>query len=302
MNLYLSSITIFLVIFLGIACYKKEIFTKAHIEGFELLLFKIVMPSYLFVVVYKHDLSSLVNLQYIAAYLITFIILAIIITLLFIKRLPMMSIYIRILASGYVNAAIYTLPVITILFKDPTAAIIGNIVQVIIIQPFFITCLNMIKHKEKSLGKKIFSIVTIPLIIMPIIGLFLNYMQIKLPSSIIDAVIQIGEGASGIALFVFGLTLGATKITKKCLQFDLLSVVFAKNILHPVIAICVTYFIKLESYWFNSLIIAASAPTALMVYLISKRFSVEEEMVKKTIALSSIISIISLIFITIIIG
>jgi hypothetical protein len=39
----------------------------------------------------------------------------------------------RILAASYVNAAIYTLPVITILLKDSTAAIIGNIIQVIII-------------------------------------------------------------------------------------------------------------------------------------------------------------------------
>jgi len=141
-----------------------------------------------------------------------------------------------------VNAAIYTLPVITILLKDPTAAIIGNIIQVIIIQPIFIILLNTLKHKEKSLIKKIVSVITAPLIIMPIIGILLNYLLVTLPTPIVDAISQIGSGASGLALFAFGLTLGATKITVQCLKFDLLSVVLIKSLVHPLVAICIAYF------------------------------------------------------------
>ncbi|MDC0348931.1 hypothetical protein OAN21_00790, partial [Alphaproteobacteria bacterium] len=61
-------------------------------------------------------------------------------------------------------------------------------------------------------------------------------------------------------------------------------------------------FMGLEGYWLNSLVIAASAPTAFLVYLISKQFSTEEELVKKTIALSSVVAMISLIVITTVIG
>jgi predicted permease len=183
------------------------------------------------------------------------------------------------------------------LLKDPTAAILGNIIQVVVIQPIFISFLNAMRHKDKSIGKKLIGIMTTPLIILPLMGILLNYLQIHLPSPMVSAVAQMGSGASGIALFAFGLTLGTTKITKECLKFDLLGVVFAKNFLHPLIALCVAYVIKLEGYWFNSLVIAASAPTAFVVYLISKQFSVEEETVKKVIALSSVISMISLILI-----
>ena len=59
---------------------------------------------------------------------------------------------------------------------------------------------------------------------------------------------------------------------------------------------------KLENYWFNSLVIAASAPTAFVVYLISKQFSTEEELVKKVVALSSVVATISLVLITMVIG
>ena len=302
MTLFSPLITIFFVILVGVFCYKKEIFNKTQIDGFELLLFKIIMPSYLFAASYKNDLSTLLNTEYIAAYLLTFGILALIVTALFIKNLSPIAVCMRILAASYVNAAIYTLPVITILLKDPTAAIIGNIIQVIIIQPIFIILLNTIKHKEKSLIKKIVSVITTPLIIMPIIAILLNYLKVALPIPVVDAISQIGSGASGLALFAFGLTLGATKITAQCLKFDLLSVVLIKSLVHPLVAIFIAYLMKLESYWFNSLVIAASAPTAFVVYLISKQFSTEEELVKKVVALSSVVATISIVLITMIIG
>lgn len=302
MTLFSPLITIFFVILVGVFCYKKEIFNKTQIEGFELLLSKIIMPSYLFISSYKNDLSSLLNTNYIIAYLLTFGVLALIVTALFIKNLSPIAVCIRILAASYVNAAIYTLPVITILLKDGTAAIIGKVIQVIIIQPIFIILLSTIQHKEKSLIKKIFIVVKTPLIVMPMIGILLNYLKVELPSFMLDSISQIASGATCLALFAFGLTLGATKITANCLKFDLLSIVVIKSIIHPLIAICVAYFMKLESYWFNSLVIAASAPTAFVVYFLSKDFSIEEELMKKVIALSSVLAMISLVVITMIIG
>jgi malonate transporter len=302
MLLFSPLITILIVILLGMFCYKKEIFNKMQIDGFEILLFKVTMPCFLFAATYKNDLSTLLKMEYIAAYLLTFGVLALIVTVLFIKNLSTVAICMRILAASYVNAAIYTLPVINILLKDPTAAIIGNIIQVIIIQPIFIILLNTIKHKEKSLIKKIVSVITTPLIIMPIIGMLLNHLKVALPIPIVNAISQVGSGASGLALFAFGLTLGATKITAQSLKFDLLSLVLIKSLIHPLVAICIAYFMNLETYWFNSLVIAASAPTAFVVYLISKQFSTEEELVKKVVALSSVIATISLLLITMIIG
>jgi predicted permease len=302
MTLFSPLITIFIVILLGVVCYKKEIFNKTQIDGFEVLLLKIIMPSYLFSTSYKSDLSVLLKTDYIVAYLITFGILAIVVTVIFIKSISAIAVCTRILAASYVNAAIYTLPVITILLKDPTAAIIGNILQVIIIQPIFIILLNTLKHKENSLIKRIVSVVTTPILIMPILGIVFNYLHVTLPTFLVDALSQIGSCVSGLALFTFGLTLGATKITAQCLQFDLLSIVFAKNLVHPFIAVCVAYLMKLESYWFNSLVISASSPTAFVVYLISKRFSTEEALVKKVVALSALIATVSLIFITVIIS
>ena len=116
------------------------------------------------------------------------------------------------------------------------------------------------------------------------------------------AISQMGSGASGLALFAFGLHLGATKITAQCLKFDLLSVVLIKSLVHPLVAIFIAYPMESESHWFNSLVIAASAPTAFVVYLMYKQFSTEEELVKKVVTLISLIATISLVWITMVIG
>jgi len=46
------------VIVSGLFCYKKEIFNKTQIDGFELLLLKIILPSYLSTAAYKSNLSA----------------------------------------------------------------------------------------------------------------------------------------------------------------------------------------------------------------------------------------------------
>ncbi len=61
MTLFFPLITIFFVILVCIVCYKKELFNKTQIDGFELLLFKIIMPSYLFAAAYKNDLYAMVR-------------------------------------------------------------------------------------------------------------------------------------------------------------------------------------------------------------------------------------------------
>jgi malonate transporter len=294
-----SLLVIFAIIGLGVFCQRTKILNEAQIEGFEIFLFKIIIPSYLFSVTLQHDLAMLLHPEYIMAYLLTFGLVALGVCFLFYKKRTGSILCINILASGYVNAAIYALPIITFLLHNPTAGVLGNLLQVIIIQPIFIMILNFIHHKEKSIAKKLLSIVCTPLIVLPIIGLLCNYYQVHLPYAITQTFKSLGDGASSIALFSFGLTVGGLKLSKKHIDKNLLIIVFTKNILHPIIAFCVgKYFFHLESYWLYSLVIAASSPTAFVIYLIAKQFSIEPMVIKRVVMLSAICSLISLMAIT----
>lgn len=295
MSIIHSFFLILAIIATGFIIGKNKVLSQSQAEGLEVFLFKVAMPCYLFTSTLHYNLAILLNVDYIISYLMFFLVIASLMTFFFCRKDTRAALCIKILASGYVNAAIYTLPIITFLLNDATAGILGNILQIIVIQSIFIIFLSFTNHKEESLARKLLTIFTTPLIMMPIIGLLCNYLQFK-PYAVITTMMQsLGSGASSIALFTFGLTLSDIKIKKKDFDKSLLLIVFIKNIAHPLIAFFIgNYIFNLDTYWLCSLVIAASAPTAFVVYLIAKQFSTEVDLVKRVVAVSSIISLISL--------
>lgn len=303
MTLLQSLLVILSIIAFGVFCQKKRILNENQIEGFEIFLFKIAIPCYLFASTINNDLEVLLDVDYILSYIAAFLSMAIIMTIVFYKKQTTREICIHILSSSYINAAIYVLPVITFLLRDPTAGILGNLVQVVCLQPIMVIILSYISHKDKSIRKTFKTILTTPLIMFPIVGLICNYFDL-IPPIVFTGVIQsLGDGASSIALFSFGLTLASVSLNKQYLNKKLGFILFGKNILHPLIAFVLgKYVFELESYWLYSLVIATSAPTAFVIYLISKNFGVEPEAVKRVVAMSSMMSLVSLVLIASFLG
>lgn len=303
MTLLQSLLVILSIIGFGVFCQKKKILNENQIEGFEVFLFKIAIPCYLFASTVNNDLTVLLDVDYILSYASAFLGMAIIMTLAFYKKQSTKEICIHILSSSYVNAAIYVLPVITFLLRDPTAGILGNLVQVVCLQPIMVTILSYVSHKDKSITRTVKTILTTPLIMFPVVGLTCNYFDL-IPPIVVTGVIQsLGDGASSIALFSFGLTLASVGLNKQFLTKKLVFIIIGKNILHPLIAFLVgKYIFQLESYWLYSLVIATSAPTAFVIYLISKNFGVEPEAVKRVVAISSMMSLVSLVLIVSFLG
>ena len=297
MNLIQSLCTRFFVIALGILCRKKKMLDHHQIEGFEIILFKVLTPCYLFNSIIEHDLKTLLHLPFTFSYLLSFTIIAIITTAAFYND-NLSSKYIKILASGYVNSAIYALPIITFLLKDPLAAILSNLIQVIIIQSFFTMLIGFTIDKNESTVARLKTLISTPLIIMPMLGLTCNYLQLPLNSLIIQVTKILSTGTPSIALFTFGLTLGGISLIRSDFNKQLIMILIIKNIIHPFIAYIIgNYIFHLPLYWLSSLVIISSAPTAYIVYLIAKHFMIEQELTRRVVAFSSVVSLISLVFV-----
>jgi hypothetical protein len=237
-------------------------------------------------------------MEYITSYILTFLIVSIV-TLLCFKNIDSLAkISIRILATGYINAAIYTLPIISFVLGNPRTAIIGNLVQVILIQSVFIVILGLLKHKENRIMYRVLRSILNPLIIAPVLGFSMNYFELLLPQFLEIAISKIGTGTSALALFTLGLNISNVTFSKDILNKTVITIVAIKNILHPVVAFILgSYILKLDQYRLFSLVIAASAPTAFVVYIIAKEFDTESDIIQKVVVLTSIVSLFSLIFI-----
>lgn len=291
-----SSLVIFAIVGLGIVCARLKVLNAVQTEGLETFLLKIAMPCYLFIVTLNHDFKTLLNTPFIFSYLLSFFVIAIIVAACDYKKETSSIIYLKILASGYVNSAKYVLPMITFLLIDPLAGVIINLLQILLIQTSFTIILGFINHRNKSIVVRLAAIFTMPIVAMPIMGSFLNYEQINLYPVFISLIQNLANGATAISLFVFGLSLGSVKIDKSLCDKNLIMIVGLKNIAHPIIALVIgKYIFKLENYWLYSLLIASSAPTAFIVYLLAKQFSQVPDLVKRTIAVSSMFSFILLI-------
>ena len=300
MNLFNSLFTIFAIIFLGIFCAKRKIVNGTQIEGFEIFLFKLIMPCYLFTVTLNSSLRELLNVDYILSYLVTFICVGLVTAISF-RKDNASEISIKILASGYANSSIYALPIITFLLGDPIAAALAALLNVLIIQLSMVTVLNVINHNDKSIIKLLVKIVANPLFVMPIAGFLCNYLYLDLYIGILETIKTIGGASSSLALFTFGLGMAEIKITKNSLNKESIIIILIKNILHPIIAFYIGHHIfDLEEYWLWSLIIGTSAPTAFVVYIIAKEFIEDSHSIKKEVALSCIFSLFSLIVITLV--
>lgn len=295
MGLFYSLSIIFTILAIGFGCGNRRMLNETQIEGFEIFLFKIALPCYLFTSMLDNDLHSLINLPFISSYLLAFAVISSIVAGYFWNKDTGAKICIKILASGYINATIYTLPVITFLLGNPDSAILGNLIQVFVIQSLCLIILTTISHKEQSILLKLFKIFTNPLVIMPILGIVLHPYQSQL-GFFTKITHDLGCGAAGMALFTFGLNLSHTQIKRENINPELMFLIGAKNLIHPIVALLIgRYLFNLDRYWLSSLVISASAPTAFVVYLIAKQFAVEVKLVKNMVAISSVFSLLSLI-------
>lgn len=293
-------IVIISIILLGVAFQRLKILKEEHIEGFGIFLLKIAMPCFLFNSTLQHNLQSLLYIEYILSFLLTFLIIICIITLLYYKHTTKIGLCIKMLAAGYPNAIIYALPIITFLLNDPTAGVIGNILQIVIIQSIFVMIMSFLRHSNDSFLRKILMIISTPLMLGPVLGIICNVVNFAPPATIVQITQHIGNGATSIALFTFGLNIGEVQLKYATFTKPLLVLVAIKNFLHPLIAWIVgKYIFNLNYYWLYALIIASSAPTAFVVSLLAKQFHIEADLMKRTVAISSIVSLFSLLLITI---
>lgn len=291
----LSPIKIFSLIALGFFCKQKGMFGHKQIEGFEIFLLKIALPCYLFTSIGRYSLSELVYPPFIMGYLLSF--LAVFVLVALHTQKPASDILIRTFSAGYINTAIYMIPIVTLIYHNPSSGVLSNLTQVLCIQPMMLILLQWC-HPGPVL-KKILKPLKTPVILLPLLAVVLQYLGLSLPLSINSTLQQLGDITSGLALFTFGLSVapesGFIKEPKGLHSKAVLELVCIKTLVHPLLSFLIgRYLCHLSGYWLVSLVIAGSAPTAFLAYLIAKDHDIKVQETKQVLALSSVIALLVL--------
>lgn len=296
-NLILSFnivLPIFLILSLGYILKKLKILDELTTKNMNSINFKVFLPLLLFYNVYKTDLSVVFNPKLlifsIISVILVFLLLFIIIPLLEKDNRKRGVIIQGIFRSNFV---IFGVPVCEALFGQNATGVASMLIAVIV--PLFnflaVICLEIYRGGNINFKKIIKGIITNPLIIASIIGLFFIYFKIKLPTPIEKTINDISKIATPLAFILLGssFTFSAFSLYIKQLSITILG----KLIIVPGIVLYIAALLGFRNIELTCLLSVFASPTAVSSYTMAEQMDGDSILAGQIVVLTSIISIIT---------
>lgn len=287
-----QQIIFFVTILIGYLYGRKDSSSDVVSSRLNKALLNLFMPSVLFINTYKSDVLFF-NIDFVIVYLFAFFVNSIITYIFFYKK-HLSEFLIMTLAASYVNSAFFTFPVIYLMLKDVSGAILLNVIQLFFINIPVLLIIGAIRNKEKaSILKIIFRSVTQPIILFPMFGVGLSFYNVLVPTLVSEGLSFFAQSASNLALLAFGLSIAKLNFLKIKFNKEIVLLIIQKSCFHPLIILLITnfIFIGLSDYWYKVLVISALSPTAVLVHIYAKQFEVMDDVVLKVVLSTSFISI-----------
>lgn len=296
-NLILSFnivLPIFLILSLGYILKKLKILDELTTKNMNSVNFKVFLPLLLFYNVYKTDLSVVFNPKLlifsIISVILVFLLLFIIIPLLEKDNRKRGVIIQGIFRSNFV---IFGVPVCEALFGQNATGVASMLIAIVV--PLFnflaVICLEIYRGGNINFKKIIKGIITNPLIIASIIGLFFIYFKIKLPTPIEKTINDISKIATPLAFILLGssFTFSAFSVYIKQLSITILG----KLIIVPGIVLYIAALLGFRNIELTCLLSVFASPTAVSSYTMAEQMDGDSILAGQIVVLTSIISIIT---------
>lgn len=296
-NLILSFnivLPIFLILSLGYILKKLKILDELTTKNMNSINFKVFLPLLLFYNVYKTDLSVVFNPKLlifsIISVILVFLLLFIIIPLLEKDNRKRGVIIQGIFRSNFV---IFGVPVCEALFGQNATGVASMLIAIVV--PLFnflaVICLEIYRGGNINFKKIIKGIITNPLIIASIIGLFFIYFKIKLPTPIEKTINDISKIATPLAFILLGssFTFSAFSLYIKQLSITILG----KLIIVPGIVLYIAALLGFRNVELTCLLSVFASPTAVSSYTMAEQMDGDSILAGQIVVLTSIISIIT---------
>lgn len=296
-NLILSFnivLPIFLILSLGYILKKLKILDELTTKNMNSINFKVFLPLLLFYNVYKTDLSVVFNPKLlifsIISVILVFLLLFIIIPLLEKDNRKRGVIIQGIFRSNFV---IFGVPVCEALFGQNATGVASMLIAIVV--PLFnflaVICLEIYRGGSINFKKIIKGIITNPLIIASIIGLFFIYFKIKLPTPIEKTINDISKIATPLAFILLGssFTFSAFSLYIKQLSITILG----KLIIVPGIVLYIAALLGFRNIELTCLLSVFASPTAVSSYTMAEQMDGDSILAGQIVVLTSIISIIT---------
>ena len=286
---------IFFAIFLGWFAGKKGIVKHEHKKSLINFVTILALPLILF------NTTSLTPIENFSDFKIIFIIIVALLTTFFTSYFICKIVFvmnnkeasISALTTSFPNSTFIGIPLLLQLFDSNamTSIVIITILSTVLLIPIAIIIMESHESHNVSLIKHIRSLLLKPMIIAPILGLVFSAFDINTPNVVHSSFSLIGNTAPAIALFTMGLGISHSKLIFSKKVFTL---IFAKNIITPIIFLFLLTIFKVSNQSFKEILILSALPTGVIVPMLASQYGALEIESNSAATLGTLLSIFTL--------
>lgn len=297
LNVFIQVAVMFIIMSIGILCYKKKMIsenTGAELSKFLLMIVNPCVILHAFQIEYKPELAN--GLLISALLAVVSNTLGVIIATLFIRKNPERKEYIvERFAIVFSNCGFMGIPLIQAVVGDIGVFYASTYVAVF---NLFTWTYGVSIMKGKMSLNDIIKVLTSAPIISIVVGIFIFLFSIKIPTIIGKPIEFISDLNTPLAMIVTGIYLARTNIKIALKNVRIFIVSFLRLIVVPAVMLVVFIFIGAENEIFTSLLvanmIATACPTASSTLMMSRMFERNAEYASMIITVSTLFSILTI--------
>lgn len=297
LNVFIQVAVMFIIMSIGILCYKKKMIsenTGAELSKFLLMIVNPCVILHAFQIEYKPELLNGLVISAILAVVSNT--LGVIIATLFIRKNPERKEYIvERFAIVFSNCGFMGIPLIQAVVGDIGVFYASTYVAVF---NLFTWTYGVSIMKGKMNLKDIIKVLTSAPIISIVVGIAIFIFSVKLPLVIAKPIEFISSLNTPLAMIVTGIYLARTDIKSALKNIRIFAVSALRLIVVPAVMLIVFIFIGAENEIFASLLvanmIATACPTASSTLMMSRMFERNAEYASMIITVSTLFSILTI--------
>lgn len=307
MTMFLLMMPLLLIVLIGYCSARFSFLSEDSNTHFTRFAFFIAIPCLLFSDFSKMPISQSIHIPYILDFALCVLIVgtAVFIVSKYVFKKSLSESVLNVMGSSMVNTAYFAIPLFLLVFNNP-----APVLPILIFQAVILTAIILLTIEydvgEKSTQKRRYYLQTLknivlvtiknPVIVACIAGVGCSFFKWHVPVVMDHFLKLIGATAAPLVLFALGQSLffDVRKMVGKEVV-EVLFLVFIKLLILPTLAFFVgKYVIHLNHFWFASLVVMAAMPSPKNMFIFAVRYQLDVKKASAVIALSTLLSFITL--------
>lgn len=286
---------IFFLMIVGVGARRFKLLNDGTIKPINNLVFRIFLPSMLFVSIYNMNMDELLNIKlisYITVVTVTVFFIAFTVVPRFEKKRERTGVLIVGMVRG--NVVYFGLPIVSLLVGNKYVGMVALVLA--IVAPLYniisVVSLETFREGRPELKNVFIGIAKNPMIISIVVAMLFLIFNIPVPKVIMIPLVDMSKVASPLALILLG---GSFSFSKAGKYFkEIIWAVSVKLIIVPAIALPIAIFMDFSHGELGTILATLGAPTAVASFAMAQQMDGDDVLAGQIVVYSSAFAVVTI--------